>query len=151
MRSRSPPKRSTSPISDCSGMGVPRSSGIIVDGAGERQIVNFRGSFPEEATWLPLDEVAQASAVLADPRWIDGAIALFGKARAPRRSDGARWRCPPTPRCSSGCCRSTDHAVFSEPAHRCLCRVGRRCVAEQAHAVQLPCRGRHARQRRGEL
>src|SRR5581483_626316 len=33
-------------------------SGIIVDRAGERQIVNFRGLFPAEADWLPLDEVS---------------------------------------------------------------------------------------------
>ena len=29
-------------------------SGILVDSAGERQIVNFRGQFPEAADWLPL-------------------------------------------------------------------------------------------------
>jgi sulfofructose kinase len=57
-------------------------SGIIVDSLGERQIVNFRGSFPEAADWLPLDDVAKVSAVLADPRWVDGAVAMFSKARA---------------------------------------------------------------------
>src|SRR5262249_17526437 len=57
-------------------------SGIIVDKSGERQIVNFRGLFPETADWLPLHDVARASAVLADPRWVDGAVTLFGKARA---------------------------------------------------------------------
>jgi sulfofructose kinase len=90
-------------------------SGIIVDGSGERQIVNFRGIFPEAADWLPLDEVAQISAVLADPRWVEGAIALFGTARAlgiPTVLDGdvadgeVFERLLPL----------TDHAIFSEPA-----------------------------------
>ena len=44
--------------------------------------MNFRGRFPEDADWLPLDRVAKASAVLADPRWVDGAVALFRAARA---------------------------------------------------------------------
>jgi sulfofructose kinase len=57
-------------------------SGILVDSSGERQIVNFRGQFPEEADWLRLEEVGTASAVLADPRWLAGAKALFAAARA---------------------------------------------------------------------
>ena len=90
-------------------------SGIIVDGAGERRIVNFRGVFPETATWLPLDAVAQASAVLADPRWVEGAIALFGKARAlriPTVLDGDVADAEVFERLLP----LTDHAVFSEPA-----------------------------------
>jgi sulfofructose kinase len=90
-------------------------SGIIVDGAGERQIVNFRGAFPEVADWLPLDEVTQASAVLADPRWVEGAIALFGKARAlriPTVLDGDVADAEVFERLLP----LTDHAVFSEPA-----------------------------------
>jgi sulfofructose kinase len=90
-------------------------SGIVVDKAGERQIVNFRGLFPEAADWLPLGQVARASAVLADPRWAEGAAALFGKARTlgiPTVLDGDVAdgqffeRLLPL----------TDHAVFSEPA-----------------------------------
>ncbi|MEH2549424.1 sulfofructose kinase [Bradyrhizobium sp. AZCC 2262] len=90
-------------------------SGIIVDSAGERQIVNFRGTFPEAADWLPLDEVVQASAVLADPRWVEGAIALFGKARAlriPTVLDGDVAGAEVFERLLP----LTDHAVFSEPA-----------------------------------
>lgn len=56
-------------------------SGIMVDANGERQIVNFRGSFPEAADWLPLEKVMHASAALADPRWVAGAKALFTMAR----------------------------------------------------------------------
>lgn len=90
-------------------------SGIIVDSSGERQIVNFRGSFPEAADWLPLDDVAKASAVLADPRWVDGAEAMFGKARAhciPTVLDGDVADAEVFERLLP----LTDHAIFSEPA-----------------------------------
>jgi sulfofructose kinase len=90
-------------------------SGIIVDGTGERQIVNFRGTFPEAADWLPLDQVTQVSAVLADPRWVEGAIALFGKARAlgiPTVLDGDVADAEVFERLLP----LADHAIFSEPA-----------------------------------
>jgi sulfofructose kinase len=90
-------------------------SGIIVDRSGERQIVNFRGSFPVEADWLPLDEAANASAVLADPRWPEGAMVLFAKARAlgvPTILDADMADAEVFERLLP----LTDHAVFSEPA-----------------------------------
>jgi sulfofructose kinase len=90
-------------------------SGIIVDTSGERQIVNFRGLFPEAANWLPLPDVAHACAALADPRWVDGAVALFGKARAlgiPTVLDGDVADADIFNRLLP----LTDHAVFSEPA-----------------------------------
>lgn len=60
-------------------------SGIIVDAQGERAIVNFRGAdLPADTAWLPLATIAQADAVLADPRWPEGALALFQTARAHR-------------------------------------------------------------------
>jgi sulfofructose kinase len=90
-------------------------SGIIVDSSGERQIVNFRGLYPEAADWLPMDEVARASSVLADPRWVEGAATLFGKARAlgiPTVLDGDVADAEVFERLLP----LTDHAVFSEPA-----------------------------------
>jgi sulfofructose kinase len=90
-------------------------SGVIVDQSGERQIVNFRGRFPAEADWLPLDAVAHAVAVLADPRWVEGAIALFSRARqlgvptvldADMAEQDVFEQLLPV----------TDHAIFSEPA-----------------------------------
>jgi sulfofructose kinase len=90
-------------------------SGVIVDASGERQIVNFRGSFPTEADWLPLAEIAGASAVLADPRWPEGAVALFGEARArgvPTILDADMADAEVFERLLP----LTDHAVFSEPA-----------------------------------
>jgi sulfofructose kinase len=90
-------------------------SGVVVDATGERQIVNFRGQFPEQADWLPLEQVATASVVLADPRWLAGAVALFKAARA---------KAVPTvldadvadPETFETLLPLTDHAVFSEPA-----------------------------------
>jgi sulfofructose kinase len=90
-------------------------SGIIVDRSGERQIVNFRGQFPTEADWLPLDELSGISAVLADPRWPEGAIALFGRARElgiPTILDGDIAEAS----VFEALMPLTDHAVFSEPA-----------------------------------
>jgi sulfofructose kinase len=90
-------------------------SGIIVDRAGERQIANFRGQFPTEADWLPLDVLNGVSAVLADPRWPEGAVALFGKARElgiPTILDGDMAE----PSVFEALLPLTDHAVFSEPA-----------------------------------
>ena len=90
-------------------------SGIIVDRSGERQIVNFRGLYPEAADWLPLDDVVRASSVLADPRWVEGAATLFGKARAlgiPTVLDGDVADAEVFERLLP----LTDHAVFSEPA-----------------------------------
>jgi sulfofructose kinase len=92
-------------------------SGVLVDSIGERQIVNFRGKFPEQPDWLPLGEVATASAVLADPRWLAGAVALFKAARAEAvptvlDADVADAEVFET------LLPLTDHAVFSEPALR---------------------------------
>jgi sulfofructose kinase len=90
-------------------------SGVLVDSTGERQIVNFRGKFPEQADWLPLSEVETASAVLADPRWPAGAVALFKTARANAvptvlDADVADAEVFET------LLPLTDHAIFSEPA-----------------------------------
>ena len=90
-------------------------SGVIVDTSGERQIVNFRGRFPAEADWLPLDEIAGSAVVLADPRWVEGAVPLFSYARRLR---------VPTILDADMAERAvfeqllplTDHAIFSEPA-----------------------------------
>lgn len=90
-------------------------SGIIVDSSGERQIVNFRGLYPEAADWLPLEAVARASSVLADPRWVEGAATLFGEARArgiPTVLDGDMA----DPEVFERLLPLTDHAIFSEPA-----------------------------------
>jgi sulfofructose kinase len=90
-------------------------SGIIVDSSGERQIVNFRGLYPEAADWLPLKTIARASSVLADPRWVEGAATLFREARAQGIAtvlDGDMADAEVFERLLP----LTDHAIFSEPA-----------------------------------
>jgi sulfofructose kinase len=92
-------------------------SGIIVDSSGERQIVNFRGLYPEASDWLPLEAVASASSVLADPRWVEGAATLFREARSrgiPTVLDGDIADVEVFERLLP----LTDHAIFSEPALR---------------------------------
>ncbi len=93
--------------------GASSVSGIIVDQAGERQIVNFRGSFPADPGWLPLSAL-DADCVLADPRWPEGAEALFAKARQqgiPTVLDGDVADTDVFERLLP----LTDHAIFSEP------------------------------------
>ncbi|MBS0532116.1 MAG: sugar kinase [Proteobacteria bacterium] len=112
-------------------------SGVIVDLTGERQIVNFRGHFPEQADWLQLDEIARASAVLADPRWPDGAVALFNRARAqgiPAILDGDVADAAIFERLLP----LTDHAVFSEPALAAF--TGSADDAELAKLKRFNCR-----------
>ena len=60
-------------------------SAVMVDDAGERMIVNYRGDTPaEDISWLPLPRIANAAAVLTDVRWLDGARAVLDAARAAR-------------------------------------------------------------------
>ncbi|SNS26062.1 PfkB family carbohydrate kinase [Tropicimonas sediminicola] len=60
-------------------------SSIYIDAAGERQIMNFRGSGLTETTdWIAAAPRAQA--VLVDTRWTAGAAAALASARA--------WRVP---------------------------------------------------------
>ncbi|MEE2950447.1 MAG: PfkB family carbohydrate kinase [Pseudomonadota bacterium] len=91
-------------------------SGVFVDPAGERHIANFRGeALPVEADWLPLADLKRAGALLADPRWPEGAEAAFRSAR----DKGV-----PTVLDADVADREvferllpfTDHAIFSEPA-----------------------------------
>lgn len=118
-------------------------SGVLVDQAGERMIVNFRGeSLPEDPDWLPLDRVGAAGAVLADPRWIPGVIAAFTAARAKGVptvldadiSDAAVFE---------ALLPLADHAVFSEQGLRAFTGDddGLRRVAEYGCRIAAVTRG----------
>ena len=63
--------------------GLPSAfSSVLVDAQGERLVVpSFDPRLYQGADGLPLHAVRQASAVLADMRWPDGARALFTQAR----------------------------------------------------------------------
>ncbi len=59
------------------------SSAVLIDAHGERLVVGFRSeALQSSAHWLPLDEIAAASAVLVDVRWPEGAAAALQAARA---------------------------------------------------------------------
>ncbi|WP_343314901.1 sugar kinase [Brucella sp. BE17] len=96
--------------------GASSVSGIIVDAHGERQIANFRGEYPSDPSWLPLSDLV-ADCVLADPRWPEGAEALFKAARQrgiPTVLDGDVADAAIFERLLP----LTDHAIFSEPGLR---------------------------------
>lgn len=115
-------------------------SGIVVEASGERTIVNFRGeNLPEDASWLPLDDVAEMDAVLADPRWPDGAAALFERARAhgvPSVLDGDIAEAA----VFDLLLPLTDYAVFSEPGLAGYARASDDLGARLAYARARGCR-----------
>ena len=93
-------------------------SAIIVDDKGERLIVGQRDAgMPSGTSWLPLERVKEADAVLGDLRWLEGLRAVFQRARkekVPTVLDadlGAR-------EALKGILKLTDCAIFSAPALR---------------------------------
>jgi len=95
-------------------------SAIFVDHEGERMIVNFRGAgIPDDAGWLPLEQLEGVSAAHADVRWVQGAHAYLSAARAkgiPTVLD-AETADPDT---FALLLPVVDHAIFSEPGLRSL-------------------------------
>ncbi len=96
--------------------GRSSTSAIIVDDQGERLIVGNRDTnMPSSTSWLPLERLATASAVLADVRWLEGLRAAFTEARANGVATvldadlGAR-------EALGEILALTDYAIFSEPA-----------------------------------
>jgi sulfofructose kinase len=57
-------------------------SGVLVDSEGERILAVFPGAGLPEAADLPASRLDGAGAVLADPRWVEGAERLFALAAA---------------------------------------------------------------------
>jgi sulfofructose kinase len=93
-------------------------SAIIVDGKGERLIVGQRDAgMPSGTSWLPLERIREADAVLGDVRWLEGIRAVFTRARkekVPTILDadlGAR-------EALGGILKLTDYAIFCAPALR---------------------------------
>jgi sulfofructose kinase len=93
-------------------------SAIIVDDRGERLIVGQRDAgMPSGTSWLPLERVKEADAVLGDLRWLEGLRAVFTRARKEKVATvldaelGAR-------EALKGILKLTDYAIFSAPALR---------------------------------
>jgi len=93
-------------------------SAVIVDDLGERLIVGQRDAgMPSGTSWLPLERVREADAVLGDLRWLEGLRAVFSRARQDGivtildADLGAR-------EALGGLLRLTDYALCSAPALR---------------------------------
>lgn len=90
-------------------------SAVMVDAAGERMIVNYRGDVPTgDVSWLPFAEVRTAAVVLTDVRWLEGARALLQAAReanVPSVLDADLGDIPIV----RALVPLADHAIFSAP------------------------------------
>lgn len=91
-------------------------SAIIVDDDGERLIIGSRDAgMPSETSWLPLERIGEADAVLVDVRWLEAARVVMAHARREGVTTvldaelGAREALPDL-------LDLADYAVFSEPA-----------------------------------
>lgn len=96
--------------------GRSSTSAIIVDDAGERLIVGARDiNMPSGTSWLPLERISGAAAVLGDVRWLEALRVAFDRARkegVPTVLDadlGAREALVEV-------LALTDYAIFSAPA-----------------------------------
>jgi sulfofructose kinase len=90
-------------------------SAVMVDPAGERMVVNYRGDVPtEDVAWLPFERIANAAAILTDVRWLEGARKLLiaaRDARVPAVLDADLGDVPFVRELVP----LAEHAVFSEP------------------------------------
>lgn len=89
-------------------------SAVIIDARGERLVVGYRGTaLQAPADWLPLEQIRDADAVLADVRWPSGAEAALRAARdagRPAILDAEVADADVLARL----CRAADHVLFSE-------------------------------------
>jgi sulfofructose kinase len=88
---------------------------ILIDSRGERLAVSAQPQgYPPDASWLPVDRVAEADAVLADTRWPNGAQRLFeaaAQANLPSVFDGDGGE----PAQVAATARQCTHPFFSQP------------------------------------
>ncbi len=91
-------------------------STILVDSHGERLVVPFTDpALDADPSWLPLHEIAQASAVLVDMRWPEGARAVLKEARRRGVPTVVDADIAP-PAVLRELIALADHVLFSEPA-----------------------------------
>src|SRR5262249_28713358 len=99
-------------------------SAIIVDDKGERLIVGLRDAgMPSGTSWLPMERIREADAVLGDLRWLEGLRAVFAQAR----TDGVRTILDGelgAREALGGILQLTDYAVLSAPALREFAPLG---------------------------
>lgn len=99
-------------------------SAIIVDDRGERLIVGMRDTaIPSSTSWLPLERISEADAVLADLRWLEATRVVLEHARKAGvvtvldADLGAREALPEI-------LELADYAIFSAPALREFAKDG---------------------------
>jgi sugar/nucleoside kinase (ribokinase family) len=127
-------------------------SAIIVDDKGERLIVGQRdASMPSGTSWLPLERVKTADAVVGDVRWLEGVRAVFAQARkdavltlldadlgAREAPSSRRRRCatslPPAPMTSGWSTSSLSAPAMPAP------RSGRKATSGASGQVADTCR-----------
>jgi sulfofructose kinase len=91
-------------------------STILVDSSGERLVVPYTdAALDADPSWLPLHEIAQASAVLVDMRWPEGARAVLREARRRGVPTVVDADIAP-PAVLRELISLADHVLFSEPA-----------------------------------
>jgi sulfofructose kinase len=91
------------------------SAAILIDDRGERLICAYNDlRLGSDASWLPLDEVADFAAVLADVRWPAGSAAVLDAARIAGRIAVFDGDVGP-PEALMDLARRATHAAFSEP------------------------------------
>ena len=119
--------------------GASSVSGVLVDDKGERLIVAFADpDLDSDPSWLPLDRINSADAVVADVRWPRATEVALRRAReagVPSVLDADL-----APGDISGLLLPlADYAVFSQPALRAL--AGTADPAEGLRLVEDRCRG----------
>jgi sulfofructose kinase len=91
-------------------------STILVDSDGERLVVPYTDPLlDDDPSWLPLHEIADASAVLVDMRWLKGARAVLTEARRNGVPTILDADIAP-PEALREMMPLADHVLFSEPA-----------------------------------
>jgi sulfofructose kinase len=91
-------------------------STILVDRSGERLVVPYTDpALDSDPGWLPLHEIAQASAVLVDMRWPEGARHVLREARRNGVPTVVDADIAP-PEVLRELIALADHVLFSEPA-----------------------------------
>lgn len=90
-------------------------SAVLIERDGERSTFSFRGEgLGMDPSWLPLQRLDQAKAILCDPRWPEGVAHALAYARArgvPSVIDGEKSET----RILVDLVPRVDHAVFSAP------------------------------------
>ncbi|MBM6594266.1 PfkB family carbohydrate kinase [Microvirga pudoricolor] len=113
-------------------------STVLVDPSGERLVVPYTDpSLQTDPSWLPLEEVPAAAAVLVDVRWLEGAESLMRESRhhgvpAILDADVA------PPDILRRLIPLADHVLFSEPALASLTNAGdsRTALLEMARSSE---------------